>query len=281
MNPYDINELRAALCFAYRLIVASTPLLQSALAYSRPGALRRYYEMHLEEELGHDVMLRADLSALGVTTVPRSFAAAQIAGSQYYLIAHEHPSLLLGYMLALEKESMPVEFVDALSAYHGVSLTALRHHSVHDPEHRKDLLQMMRGLPAYLRGRVLWNESNVSQALALALDEHIARCHRPGDAAVAPAGVLPVSGELPAGDAERDHAALRVNNVVAARSADLASFGHAVAEVEGGAAAVDVVAHCAAREPNLGRGDAAGEQQQQQVSHRPSRGEYLTTRPTI
>lgn len=168
MNLYDTNDLARALIFCYRVMVASAPLLEFAIPRS-DGRLRAYYAHHLEEERGHDEMVLADLKALGLTTIPRSHVAAQLAGSQYYLIANEHPALLLGYMLALEKESMTPAQVDALGAHHGFTLTAFRHHCEHDPVHKDDLLREIEALDADLRTLVMWNEGSVSLFLERAL----------------------------------------------------------------------------------------------------------------
>lgn len=164
MDLRDLDTLLGNLCFAHRMMVASAPLLEFAIPKSE-GKLRAYYEKHLEEERGHDLMVKRDLKALGVEDVPQSHRAAQIAGSQYYLIAHDHPALLLGYMHALERESLPLAEVDALSAHHGVQLTALRHHCEHDPQHKLDLEKAIDALPDSLRERVHWNERCVIRFL--------------------------------------------------------------------------------------------------------------------
>lgn len=161
----DLHVLRANLSFAYRLMVASVPLLQFAIPKAQ-GSLLEYYKRHLEEESGHDEMLKRDLANLGVVEVPHFYDAAQLAGAQYYLIAHEHPAMLLGYMHALESGTMRVELVDQLSRDHGAELTALRHHAIHDPGHKVDLEEMISSLGEELRSRVLWNEENVKRRLS-------------------------------------------------------------------------------------------------------------------
>lgn len=154
----DRQYLIRGLCEVYRIIVASAPLLEFAIPRC-DGALLEYYERHLLEEQGHDEMLRDDLLRLGVVDIPHSHHAAQMAGSQYYLIAHEHPALLLGYMHALESGPLTVSQVDELSRIHGTELTALRHHAEHDPGHREDLEGMIAMQPEHLRELIEWNES--------------------------------------------------------------------------------------------------------------------------
>lgn len=157
MDLYDINHLSKVFSFIYRTMIASAPLLEFAIPKAE-GKLKEYYQQHLAEEIGHDTMLLDDLKRLGVDEVPLLHFAAQFAGSQYYLIAHEHPALLLGYMRALESNAMPIEEVDKLSLHHGTELTALRHHAVHDPHHKKDLDDMIASLDEDLQQRILWNE---------------------------------------------------------------------------------------------------------------------------
>lgn len=153
-----------ALSYVYRTMVASVPLLEFAIPKSE-GALRDYYVKHLDEERGHELMLADDLKRLGVDEIPRFFRAAMLAGSQYYLIAHEHPALLLGYMRACEQAKMSPEEVDELSESHGTPLTCLKHHAIHDPTHKQDLSAMIDSLPEDLKELVLWNERNVKAIL--------------------------------------------------------------------------------------------------------------------
>lgn len=161
----DRKYVSSVLCLVYRMVVASVPLLRFAIERAE-GPLLSYYIQHLAEEDGHDEMLKADLLALGVEDIPRNFNAAMIAGAQYYLIAHEHPALLLGYMHALEGGCMSVDEVDRLSALHGVELSALRHHAIHDQQHQADLEAMIATLPDDLRSRVAWNEDCVRKFLS-------------------------------------------------------------------------------------------------------------------
>ncbi len=157
------DDLRYLMGISYRLIVASVPLLEFAIQYA-DGPLREYYEHHMTEEEGHDQMLLADLNQFG-EPAPHSFVAAQLAGAQYYFIAHVHPAMLLGYMYALESNTATPEMVDGIESEHGIKLTALRHHAEHDPEHRKDLMAMIVSLPDDLRALVMWNHDEVMKVI--------------------------------------------------------------------------------------------------------------------
>jgi hypothetical protein len=163
----DMKYLRANLAFVYRLILASENLLRVGIQFAS-GELKEYFEKHLVEEAGHDKVLLEDLQGLGMDTVPHSHLAAELAGSQYYLIIHEHPSLLLGYMQALEESSLGVPVVEELQQHHGKPLKALMHHAKHDPQHTKDITAQIGALPFVLQSAVYWNKSFSYALLATA-----------------------------------------------------------------------------------------------------------------
>lgn len=165
-----LEGLIKGMCFCYRTMVASAPLLSLAIPESE-GKLKEYYIKHLEEEVGHELMLEDDLRRLGVEQIPYSHDAAKIAGAQYYFIVHDDPALLLGYMKALEQNPVTPEQVDELSKLCGTELTCMKHHAIHDREHKQDLQDMIDGLDPCLRLRVLWNERKTTQFLHEALDK--------------------------------------------------------------------------------------------------------------
>ena len=152
------------LCFFYRLIVASAPLLEFAIPRA-DGALSEYYEKHLDEERGHDAMLLADLKAMGIDDVPYDFTAAQLAGSQYYLIAHFHPALLLGYMGVLESQPLRITQIEDIEKAHACTLSAVRLHAEHDPHHITDLMKMRAALSPDLQQAIDWNAQGVRDVL--------------------------------------------------------------------------------------------------------------------
>ena len=154
---FDRAFLVTNLSFIYRTMLASAgPLLDFAAAHAF-GSLRDYYLSHAGEERGHDQMLRDDLLRLGVAEIDRYHGAAQLVGSQYYLVAHDHPALLLGYMAVMEGNAMPLEMVDQLEAHHKVELTCLRHHAAHDPGHFEAVKAQIARLAPELQSRVHWN----------------------------------------------------------------------------------------------------------------------------
>ena len=141
----NTDILVSNLAFMQQVITASERLLQEA-ADESTGELREYYLNHLEEERDHEAWLADDLKSVGVDvkTLPMMRKAVEMAGSQYYLIKHVHPSSLLGYMAVLEGFPMPIDLVDLLENVHGKQLIrTLRYHAEHDVEHRKELFKMI------------------------------------------------------------------------------------------------------------------------------------------
>jgi hypothetical protein len=148
--------LLSILCFLHGTMTASEGMLKAAIRKSG-GGLRDYFREHLREEVGHVTMLERDLARLGVREILKFPAAAQIAGAQYYYIEHEHPSMLLGYMAALECNSLSLDKLAALEREYG-PLTCARHHATHDPQHGAELRRQLDELLEPFRRRALENE---------------------------------------------------------------------------------------------------------------------------
>ncbi len=158
------DDLIRILSFLYGTMKASVPLLDLAFEKAS-GGLAEYFRHHREEEAGHDDMLRDDLHRLGVENIVIPHSATQCAGSQYYLIHHEGPELLLGYIRVLESSGIDPKEVDRLSTLHGTELTCLKHHAMHDPEHLQDIERMIVSMPDKTRDRIAWNEANTRYML--------------------------------------------------------------------------------------------------------------------
>lgn len=150
--------LKANLCFLHGIVTASEGLLEAAIRKGDVDDLGLYFTRHLTEETGHLAMVEQDLASLGVAKILNFPVAAQLAGAQYYYIAHETPALLLGYMAALEGNPVPLVMVDELEAAYG-PLVSIRHHAAHDPEHIRELRDQIERLAPAVKQRVLDNES--------------------------------------------------------------------------------------------------------------------------
>jgi len=133
-------ELIEVLSFAYNLMRASERLLEDAIEELPGGALRDFYKHHLEDERGHAQWLEEDL---GFRPAYDHFAAA-IAGAQYYLIKHEHPAALLGYMRVLENQGVDDDFVEMMEAEHGPEiLRTWKYHVQVDRGHLQEIDDMI------------------------------------------------------------------------------------------------------------------------------------------
>lgn len=140
----DAAVFRANLQFNYHAMVASERLLIEAVEEAR-GELRDYFFHHLQEERGHHEWLADDLAG---DTGPMNWHAAQLAGTQYYMVKHVHPAALLGYMAVLEGAPMPLAMVEELEARHGARvMRTVRYHAEHDIGHGAEVFDMIARLP--------------------------------------------------------------------------------------------------------------------------------------
>ena len=164
MNLFNKSHLKKQMMFAHNLIVASIPLLEMAIEKST-GELKEYYERHVFEEAGHAEILEEDLKSLGITDIAINPDAVEIAGAQYYLIAHVHPAALLGYMAALERHNVPEALITELEKHHEVTLKCMRLHTLLDVEHIKDLDEQIERLRFDLKKLAKDNEDYVVEKI--------------------------------------------------------------------------------------------------------------------
>lgn len=143
LDVYKPQVFIGNMLFVHACMVASESLIEEALKQELPGHLRDYFERHIEEERGHEKWLEEDLKTLGVTP-QLDWTAAQIAGTQYYLIKHVDPKALLGYMAALECRPAKLEDIEYLESLYGEkALRCMRFHAIHDQDHGKELLDVI------------------------------------------------------------------------------------------------------------------------------------------
>jgi hypothetical protein len=170
-NPSNPGTLRQWFVLMWHVVRASVPLLDAAREALRDARssglisaasdgfaadLDDYYRRHREEERAHDEWLLADLELLGVApaTLRQELVPAPIAamvGSQYYIIRHFHPAMLLGYMALLEGYSVPRRTVERLRDTSVAPPEAWRTYLFHadeDPQHRAELCAMLDRVPA-------------------------------------------------------------------------------------------------------------------------------------
>lgn len=155
--------------FAHALMIASENLIKEVLGRTiEEKPLRDFYEKHLSDERDHALWMSEDLRELGETPT-FNWKAAQIAGTQYYIVRHGDPRALLGYMAALECRPMALAHVVELEKLYGANaLRTVRYHAEHDIEHGMELLRLIEtlGTPEC----VLYNASLTASMLAWALE---------------------------------------------------------------------------------------------------------------
>lgn len=161
-HPEDPQALRGWLTLLWQAMQASVPLLLSAREElrNRPRTpftegLGDYYRRHAIEERDHDEWLLEDLARLGVSAdlTRQAFpskALTAMVGSQYYLIHHYHPGVLLGYIAFCEAYPPSPEDVKNLIAKTATPPEAWRtylHHGQEDPRHLKELCEVINQVP--------------------------------------------------------------------------------------------------------------------------------------
>lgn len=109
--------------------------------------LAAYLQVHLEEELGHDLWLLDDICSLGFTE--REVLKAQpcasliaLLGAQYFWIMHVHPVAIMGYLILAEGYAPLNSQLDEIRIRSGVPASAfrcLKKHADDDPSHLADL----------------------------------------------------------------------------------------------------------------------------------------------
>ena len=187
-DPADPDVLRRWFLLLFQSVQASVPLLEWACEQLQrwprtpfTELLGDYYRCHAIEEQGHDEWLLEDLTALGVSEdeafleLPNRHIAAMV-GSQYYLIAHYHPALLLGYLAFCEGHPPTREALEGLQARSASPPEAWRTYLLHaeeDPHHLDDLRTVLDEVPrepASLRQAIVVNGLRCVAAYAAAVD---------------------------------------------------------------------------------------------------------------
>jgi hypothetical protein len=159
-NIQDKEKFSEFLRMQFGIMAATTNLMLVALqqAYRIPLRVREYYERHLEEEQDHCAWLEQDMRVLGITPNNLDHEIASLVGAQYYYIFHDTPTMLLGYMAALECRQTSLEVVGQLEALYGPqAIRTIRVHAVEDQKHSRDLDELLVTLPEPLQARLLYN----------------------------------------------------------------------------------------------------------------------------
>ncbi|WP_206484114.1 iron-containing redox enzyme family protein [Thalassotalea sp. G2M2-11] len=146
----------------FRTANAAVPLMTEVIRSARlwpddpvSAPLIAYMEQHIPEETGHDQWCLDDLAVLGVSSeqVSEMLPSPNIMsllGSQYYMIRHQHPVAIMGYLACLETHHPTVDYVEQLIEKSGLpeaAFSSLMHHAKIDPHHKQDIIDTLNCLP--------------------------------------------------------------------------------------------------------------------------------------
>ena len=161
-DPGEPKALCRWFLLVWQSVRASVPLLECAAErldhWPRSPFtefMGEYCTLHALEEQGHDRWLLDDLAALGVgderafLDLPNRHIAAMV-GSQYYLIRHYHPALLLGYIAFCESHPLRRNAIEGLHARSATSPRVgrtYRFHAEEDPHHLEELCAVLDEVP--------------------------------------------------------------------------------------------------------------------------------------
>jgi hypothetical protein len=173
----DRQHYAQFLAQTYYYVAHSTRLL--ALAAARFGAdreeLHRRFIKHIAEENAHHLLAEKDLKHLdlrveGFEELPMTKALYE---AQYFKVEHQDPTVLFGYILALEGLSIHRgEAIHdwALEAFGKKSTHFVRLHSREDPDHLEKAFEHIEQLPEHQQK---WIRDNFVQS-CLQYDQFLA-----------------------------------------------------------------------------------------------------------
>lgn len=101
---------------------------------------------HIKEEVGHENLAKADISNLGfnLENMNELGVTRALYETQYYKTQQQHPTALLGYIIALEGcavHSVPQVFKRIEKSHSQKSMAFLKLHSDEDPDHLEKAFQ--------------------------------------------------------------------------------------------------------------------------------------------
>ncbi|MFP5384938.1 MAG: iron-containing redox enzyme family protein [Bacteriovoracia bacterium] len=160
----------------YYFVRHSTSLLGYAMPHLHNEELRHHFEHHLAEEKRHDLMILKDLERMGkkIEDYEELHLTQAFYQSQYYRIAFEGGTSLLGYILLLEGLAVcwgRNVYEEIKDQYKGSTLF-LKVHAEEDPHHLEAAIQTILKLPEKDQKAVLRN-FNYSHEIYSSLIEEI------------------------------------------------------------------------------------------------------------
>jgi pyrroloquinoline quinone (PQQ) biosynthesis protein C len=149
---------------SYSIIRASVPLMEAAerachrSEHAEDPVLQgfaRYLRRHIPEETGHHEWILDDGEAIGLkradilSRLPLE-SACHLVGAQYYWTHHYNPIALCGYIATMEGDPPTTEFIDDVARRNNLPhscFSSFLYHAKIDPQHRRDLNDVLDSLP--------------------------------------------------------------------------------------------------------------------------------------
>ena len=145
----------------YYFVRHSTTLLGYALPHLKNEKLRRHFEHHLAEEEKHDLLLLKDLERLGrsIDQFEESSFTTAFYHSQYYRIAFEGGTSMLGYILFLEclATNWGKSCYTKIQPTYPASTLFLKVHAEEDPHHVVEAIRTIEALSSEEQDIILKN----------------------------------------------------------------------------------------------------------------------------
>ncbi|MGE3608234.1 MAG: iron-containing redox enzyme family protein [Bacteriovoracaceae bacterium] len=145
----------------YHFVKHSTTLLGYSLPYLKEADIKRRFEDHMKEEDRHDMIALKDLEKLGynINQFEEYSETQAFYHSQYYRIAFEGGTSLLGYILFLEYLAVTWAkdcYEEIKDSYKGATLF-LKVHAEEDPHHVVEAIKVIEKLSPKEQEAILRN----------------------------------------------------------------------------------------------------------------------------
>lgn len=145
----------------YYFVCHSTALLGYALPHLKNPSLRHHFEKHMSEENKHELLALKDIQRLGFNLSDFDELANTQAfyHSQYYRIAFEGGTSLLGYILFLEAMAVDwgKDIFNEIKEVHSDSTLFIKVHADEDPHHLEGAIKTILSLSAQEQVAIMKN----------------------------------------------------------------------------------------------------------------------------
>lgn len=139
-------------------------------------AMHLRYAKHIGEEQKHEKLCLHDLNALGLAleALPQRMSTKMFWEPQYYKVEHEHPSVLMGYILALEALACvkgPWILAQVTAAHGEKAGHFIKVHAEEDISHVEKAYKSIDPLPEALKKEIAQNIVQTTDAYVRILEE--------------------------------------------------------------------------------------------------------------